>query len=189
MDQLAEDVIRQELGQGEKLLWSGRPRQGVILRGSDGFMIPFSLLWGGFAIFWEVGVIVSGAPWFFSLWGVPFVLVGLYLIFGRFWFDSRQRAATTYGVTSERVVIISGVFRRSVKSLDLDTMTDITLQERSRGGGIINFGTVPPMFAPFAAGGWPWPGMPTLPNFELDGQAREVYEIIRQARRDSKQRA
>jgi Bacterial PH domain len=188
VDDLPEDVIRKELAPGERLLWAGRPPQGFMLRGSDAFMIPFSIMWGGFAIFWEASAIAMGAPWFFALWGIPFVVMGLYLIFGRFWIDARQRAATTYGVTSERVVIISGLFSRAVKSLNIDTISDVSLSERKGGGGTITFGSVPFMYNWFMGGGWPGMGQYAVPNFDLAADARNVYEIVRSAQRATKQR-
>jgi hypothetical protein len=61
--------LTQHLGTGETLRWSGHPRQGVMLRSADVFMIPFSILWAGFAFFWEASVLRGGAPVFFALWG------------------------------------------------------------------------------------------------------------------------
>ena len=80
--------IERELSAGERLLWSGQPRRGVRLRSSDAFTIPFSLLWCGFAIFWEASVVTKGAPFSFMLWGIPFVVVGFYIVFGRFFVDA-----------------------------------------------------------------------------------------------------
>jgi hypothetical protein len=189
VEELPEDVIRKELGPAEKLLWSGRPPQGWMLRPSDWAMIPFSILWGGFAIFWEASVIDSGAPFFFALWGIPFVLVGLYMIFGRFYFEARQRAVTYYGVTSERVIIISGLFSRSTKSLSIDTLSDVSLNERPNSISTITFGPVPFLYYWYAGTSWPGTNRYMIPSFELSTDARNVYDIIRTAQREAKKSA
>ncbi len=86
--------IERELSLCERLVWTGQPAKGIRLRASDAFMIPFSLLWCGFAIFWETTAINNGAPVFFRLWGMPFILVGLYIVFGRFFADAMARERT-----------------------------------------------------------------------------------------------
>jgi hypothetical protein len=179
-------ALAAELAPGERLLWSGQPKQGVVFRSSEWFMTPFSLLWGGFAIFWEWSVIQSNAPAFFMLWGVPFVLIGLYLIFGRFIVEAQQRARTMYRVTNERVLIVSGLFNRKIKSLALRTLSDLSLSENSNGEGSITFGSTPPFASWF--GGSAWPGMEAYagPRFEEIPNARTVYNVIRDAQRAAK---
>jgi hypothetical protein len=61
---LPDALLSAELGQGERLLWSGKPRGGMRLRAQDAFLILFSLMWCGFAIFWEVGVSMHSGPLF-----------------------------------------------------------------------------------------------------------------------------
>ena len=172
-------TIEFPLARGERLLWSGAPRQGVVLRPTDLFQIPFSLLWGGFALFWNVSVWATGAPIFFRLFGLPFLVVGVYVTVGRFWFDARRRARTSYGVTTERVIIASGAFTPSIKSLALRTLTDVTLTERPDASGTISFG--PTSFAASMYAGTPWPGVQQPPSFELIADAKRVYDIVRDA--------
>jgi hypothetical protein len=182
----AREQLEVELDASERWLWSGRPRQGLLLRPSDAYLIPFSLLWGGFAIFWECSVIIVGAPTFFWVWGIPFVLVGLYLIVGRFWADARMRAKTYYGVTNERVLIVSGVFRRRIQSFDLATISDLSLSERGGRTGTISLGPSSYWLAWYGGGGWPMMNNQRPPLLDSIHDARSVYETIRRAQRAAK---
>ena len=181
--------VRQELGiqlgTGERLLWAGRPRQGIFLRSADLLLIPFSLLWGGFAFFWEYSMVTSNAPFFMSLWGIPFVLIGVYFIVGRFFVDARQRARTFYGLTNERVLIVSGIRRTTVRSLQLRSMSDVALSEGPDGTGTLTFGPVHP-FQTWHTGSW-WPGLGNQlsPTLESVASARAVYDAIRAAQREA----
>lgn len=176
-----QQMITPQLGSGERLLWSGRPQSGILIRSSDIFMIPFSLLWGGFAIFWEASVFKSGAPFFFLIFGSFFVVMGIYLMIGRFFIDAWQRGKTYYGLTNQRIIIISGLFNKTVKSLNLKTLTDVSLKETQTGKGTITFGAINPMFSWFGGGSWPGMSHNMPPNFEMIERAREVYEMIRHA--------
>lgn len=184
MQQDASQTIRAQLEGGEKLIWSGHPRQGIILRGSDIFLIPFSVLWCGFAIFWEASVASSDkAPPFFLIFGGLFVLIGLYFVFGRFWVDAKQREKTFYGVTDQRVIIVGGILQRRIKSLTLRTLSDVSLSEKSNGVGTITFGPVSPLESLY--GGISWPGMSAhfAPRFDAIEKAKHVYDTIREAQR------
>ena len=153
------------------------------MRAQDAFLIPLSILWCGFAIFWEASVIRSGAPFFFMLWGIPFVCVGLFFVFGRFFLDAHSRARTAYGVTSERILILSGLFSQQTKSLHLRTLTDVSLIQRSDGRGTITFGPTHYMNTIFPAGAWPGTGRYAPPSFDPIERAKEVYDIVRHAQR------
>lgn len=184
-------VMERELSSEERLVWSGQPRRGIRLRASDVFLIPFSLLWCGFAIFWEFTAITmiftAPAPIavIFPLFGIPFVLVGIHLVFGRFIADARMRERTYYGITTERIIIVSGLFGRRTKSLNLRTLSDISLTERADGSGSIAFGPTHPMTQWFPSGSWPGAGQYGAPAFDLIDRAKEVYELVRRTQREA----
>ena len=111
-------------------------------------MIPFSLLWSGFAFFWEYSVIHSSASLLFRLWGVPFVLTEIYMLVGRFFYDAYRRARTWYGLSDRRAIIVSQVWGINEKSVNPGAVEQIEVDRQANGIGSIYFGTRPPLFRP-----------------------------------------
>jgi hypothetical protein len=148
-------------------------------------MIPFSLLWGGFAIFWEASVLRTSGPnsAFMSIWGIPFVLMGLYMIVGRFFVDAHIRGKTFYGLSNRRAIIISGLFCKTTHSLPLRALTDVSLQERSDRSGTILLGRPQQYFSWNI--GMRWPGMSqySTPAFEMIPNAKAVHDQLLEAQR------
>lgn len=178
------DLFRDELNPSERIIWTGRPYQGFMLRPADALFIPFSLMWGGFAIFWERSVVRGGGPFFFILWGVPFVLVGLYIIAGRFFVDILQRRNTYYALTGERAMIISGLFQKSIKSIYLKNLTEVNVSTRGDGWGTITFGPGSPMMWLYGASGLPTTGRYQMPpSFERIEDVKQVHKQLRQLQR------
>jgi hypothetical protein len=185
MDQVTAVMhINRELQPGEILLWSGLPRQGVYLKGSDAIQIPFSLAWGGFACFWEYTVINTNSPFFFKLWGIPFIAVGLYMAIGRFFMDSLLRSHTVYAVTNKRVMFISGLFNEKTTSIELSIIPELSVLENAKGCGRIAFGPSP---SPWQARKYisPFAGQP-FQTFELNENVRSIYNLIVKAQSDPK---
>jgi hypothetical protein len=176
--------IATALDRGERVIWSGQPRRGLTLRSSDAFAIPFSLIWCGFAIFWEWNVThTAKAPAFMVLWGIPFVLIGLYLVFARFFVDAAQRRSTYYALTNERILIISGLWSRNIKSLPLRTLEQVDLSTRASGEGTISFGRAAVGSRGFTPAGWPGSAKYLPPMFEMIQDAAQVANLVRSAQR------
>ena len=103
MDPVME--LQAHLRADEQLLWYGVPDQRVRLAPADAFLIPFSIMWCAFAVFWESSVVAGGGPVFMEAWGVPFIAMGGYFVVGRFAFKRYRKGRTVYGITSQRAVI------------------------------------------------------------------------------------
>lgn len=175
MTENLQSELRPHLQPGESLLWTGQPKSGLVFRGTDALMIPFSLLWLGFVVFWMIMAARGSAM--FALFAIPFLLVGLYALIGRFIVDARVRSHTTYGITENRIIIKSGVFSKTIKSLNLKTISDIELSERSDRSGTITIGPKTPSVYWGSSMEW-WPGLPQTPQLQLIPDARKVYSQI-----------
>jgi hypothetical protein len=142
--------IAQHLAPGEAVLWTGRPGRRLFDM-SDWFMLPFSLLWGGFAFFWETTVILGHAPLVMVLFGLPFVAIGLYLIFGRFVQRAWANSRTWYALTDQRALIVYGSRGQQVRSVQLDRVPETTVSRYGDGSGTLVFSTTDPALSRLAS--------------------------------------
>lgn len=153
IDPPAAAKMQMELISGESLYWAGMPNRGVVFHSDDWAMVPFSLLWGGFAIFWEAGAMgywgkgarSGGASTFMELWGIPFVLIGQYMIWGRFLYDEWLKRRTYYAVTNRRVITVQEAWKRKTSSMYLEAIPSI--EREGTMTGTLWFGTKYPIFA------------------------------------------
>ncbi len=141
----AMTLFGNEMAPGESIVWVGQPETSVIFHKEDWFMIPFSLLWGGFALVWESFAIAgsskaSGFSWFFVLWGVPFVVIGQYMIWGRFLYAYYKKKRTFYALTNQRALMVVKGRSRGLTSVILRNTAAINCDVRDDGIGTITFG-------------------------------------------------
>lgn len=127
--------FRSSLAPGERLLWTGRPEDSLVLRLGDALFIPFLLVWlilGGFVAFFAIqSRSVSAIVW------CVLALVAFGAMVGRLITAISWRGNTYYAVTDRSAIIMSGT---DVKVLNLQALTDVHLDQEDDGSGTIYFG-------------------------------------------------
>jgi hypothetical protein len=173
--------LRARLEPGERILWQGAPnRRAFVMRGPI-FIIPFSIAWLAFAIFWTVSAAASDAPFFFWIWGGGFILMGIYFAFGRFLVADLEARRTRYVLTDRRVLVRSGAFSSEYQELTLDDLPAAQLLEGRGGVGTIYFGPPDP-YARWVGAGWPGYRSSAAAFVAID-DATSVFRQIVDARR------
>jgi hypothetical protein len=170
---------RLRLAQGERLLWSDRPRQGIVLRTRDAFLVPLGLLWAAGVAMWIVQAWRAGAQVAVQGLGVVALLAGLWLGVGRLLADSRVRALTRYGISDRRVIELREGRRGGMWSVSVRDLDPVDCTVHRDGTATIEYG---PMHGPErdlrvlpAAANW-WPE--SRPRIEMVPNGRWVYELL-----------
>jgi hypothetical protein len=187
------EAIQPEIMPGESIAWAGQPNTSVIFHKQDVFLIPFSLLWGGFAIVWEAGVSgfwgtfhrAPGFNLFMMAWGVPFVLIGQYFIWGRFIYAAWKKKRRHYVVTDKRVIVVQNGWKKQMASAYLDTLPTLTKEEGSNGIGTLRFAPAEPMWSGGRRRGFgDWDGMSvgSVPTFVDIDDVQSVYQLVSELR-------
>ena len=193
----AATAIAPHLLPGERLLWSGRPKQGFAIRASDLLFIPFTSIWL-VGIIWGLITLLrqEGIP---SLrFTVPFVLFGILFLVSRYWFDAKLRGRTFYGLSERRAIIVTYWPRQEINSVYLKELRELRFTHRSDQTGTLEFFTSLSGFNRLRGVGlgynrsglW-WPGTRhwrfLIPSaFEMIANPLEVEQLILQTRDKAK---
>jgi hypothetical protein len=191
ISQMALQAIQPELTSGESVLWAAQPSRSVIFHSEDLYLVPFSLMWGGFAIFWEAGAAgYWGSPshqnglWIFGvIWGIPFVVVGQYLIWGRFLYAAGKKKRTYYAVTNRRVIAVQNGWSLNMASAYIDTLPTIIKGSLSKGTTTLRFAQAEPMWTRGRSWGvWDGLSIRDVPTFADIQDADYVYRMVLELR-------
>jgi len=180
---MANDLFTSRLLNGERILWSGKPGQGLLLGERDIYAIPFTLLWCGFVIFWTVGA-TRAAGLGPLLFGALFLCFGAYNLLGRFIVDAWIRRHLCYAVTNRRILIARPAPFSKFNALNLEQIPELDLKEGTNGQGTIRFGQRVPAWS------WGYQSMSSTfgltPQFLAIDDARRVFDLIQRAARKDK---
>jgi hypothetical protein len=165
-----DDVLEQlqpVLQPAESVLWSGRSDPAVMFTAADIYLIPFSVLFCGFSVFWLVGATASepsgSTAGVFPLFGVPFVIIGLYYLVGRFLVKWILKRTTAYAITDRRAIVLVG--RSRLSEAELHGGSRLTSVSRNQSHMSVTFNSATPPGAWFS--GWSR-GTQRMPNTGLD---------------------
>lgn len=138
------DLLDTELVPGETVVWQQAPAAGTRIRGA-GFTRLFGVFWLAFSLFWEVTALTSafgagGMAMIFPAFGLPFVGIGIWLVFlmpGR---SNRQLNSTLYAATDRRLMILTTYPQRTVRAMPLTAVRSMTKRVNRSGSGDLYFG-------------------------------------------------
>ena len=140
IDPRAAENIQPDLLADEKMYWAGRPNPRVIFHSEDLQIVPFSTIWTAFIVFCEWQSRHQehgGSEMFSSLWGIPFLLFGNYMLWGRFIRDAWLKRWTYYAITNRRVI---GKQRHKFLCAFLNEIAQMELEDPGSSTGTIWFG-------------------------------------------------
>jgi len=188
--------VQTEMISGERVYWAGMPDPKVIFHSDDLVTIPFTLVWTGVFVFWEANALgIWGAPrsggsnLFMVLWGIPFLIIGNYMVWGRFLADAWLKRRTYYAVTNRRILILQEGWKRKTNWMYLEAIP--TIEREGAKTGTLWFGKKYPVIAGrgqkkrsmsrFDAG-----DIPVFADIDdVDGVERLVQELRERARKES----
>lgn len=117
------------LEEGERLLWKGAPATGTRVTNTGITQSIFGVFFLGFSVFWVGLGANTGGGLTVALFGAPFVMVGLWLVAGHWFYDAYKRKHSRYALTNKRALIARTVFGRKMESYPINRFAPVGLVE------------------------------------------------------------
>jgi hypothetical protein len=129
---------------GEKILWYGMPRQGLLIRDADMLAVPMSIMLLGFTLLIDFFAVTN--PNLFTV-ASAVLFSGLFVYLGvlRFFTAANRRKRIHYCITTRRVIVMRGK-KRALSTLPLRNIQRAEVTAEKDGSGYISFGNTNPVF-------------------------------------------
>ena len=167
------------LDSGEQILWQGEPERGVRANIADFRRVLPGLAMVAFALFWTT--MAMRANFFFGLFGVFFIFVGLRTALEPILWPAFVRARSFYTLTDRRAIIATTLplQGRRLVSYPMDAQTVIEYVGTTAPS--VLFGV--PLNTTSKVFGWSVQGTPKRAGFEFIKDADQVIAMMRQIQR------
>jgi len=141
MDYELYQKFKDDLISGENILWSGRPGLSILSSKGIIFIILFGIFWLGFSLFWVITAYLGSGMLLFPLFGLPFVIIGIFLVFGLPVYIRSKKKNTFYAITDKRIIIITSKRgNKDVQTTFIKDIKGINKIVKRNGVGTIVFG-------------------------------------------------
>ena len=126
--------IKPYLDVNEDILWCDKPYKRFVFTVNDIFTTLFGIVWLSFSIFWVISAFLatneadSSAFNIFPLFGMPFVFIGLYLLFFRHIVGAVKRKNMIYALTDKRALIVHSGKRQYVQEYRYENISNIQMK-------------------------------------------------------------
>ena len=110
---------------GEKVIWQSKPERMPFVLSGIGPGSIFGLFFLSFAFLWTVSAASAGASFEFWLIGIPFILVGLFLVLGNPIAQLLRYRNTLYTITDQRIITQTGTRGIDTRYIEFESIREI----------------------------------------------------------------
>ena len=125
--------VDHELERGERIQWIDMPIPRYFTGAATGAFL-FAIPWTAFAVFWMFGSWYQSESVPFTLFGVPFVLIGIGMLSSPLW-AYRKSFKTVYVITDRRAITFDGGWSTTIRSYPPDRLAETYRKEKKDGSG------------------------------------------------------